>query len=80
MKYVPHWVVDALMSKKFKCHHCQKVFTHKNVRGLGIRQSIDGAEMETFFIELYCVVCRKVTFFEMQEMNIIEKARGDVSI
>lgn len=72
MKYVPHWVIDALMSKKFKCHNCQKVFTHKNVRGLGIRESIDKPDRETFFMELSCADCRKVTFFEMQDMNIIE--------
>ncbi len=79
MKYVPHWVIDALMTKKFKCHHCQKVFTHKHVRGLGIRESIDSPERETFFIELSCVECRKVTFFEMQEMNIIELSEDILS-
>lgn len=72
MKYVPHWVIDALMSKKFKCHHCKKVFMHKNVRALGIRESISETNKESFFIELSCIECNKVTFFEMQEMNIIE--------
>lgn len=79
MKYIPHWVIDALMSKKFKCHHCQKVFTHKNVRGLGIRESINEPERETFFIELNCMGCRKITFFEMQEMNIVEFAEEVIS-
>ncbi len=72
MKYVPHWVIDALMSKKFKCHSCKKVFTHKNVRALGIRDSVNESHKETFFIQLDCVSCGKTTFFEMQEMNIIE--------
>lgn len=72
MKYVPHWVIDALMSKKFKCHHCQKVFTHKNVKALGIRESDVDPSKESFYIQLNCVGCRKLTYFEMQEMNIVE--------
>ena len=72
MKYVPHLVIDALLSKKFKCHNCKKVFTYKNVRGLGIRESHSEDNKENFFLELECVDCRKITFFEMQEMNIVE--------
>jgi hypothetical protein len=72
MKYVPHWVIDALLSKKFKCHNCKKVFTYKNVRGLGIRESHSETDKEHFFLELECVECRKITFFEMQEMNIVD--------
>ena len=72
MKYVPHWVIDALLSKKFKCHNCKKVFTYKNVRGLGVRESHSEDNKENFFLELECVGCRKITFFEMQEMNIVE--------
>ena len=72
MKYIPHWVVDALMSKKFKCHNCKKVFVYKNVRGLGVRDSHSEDNKENFFLELECVDCRKITFFEMQEMNIVD--------
>lgn len=79
MKYVPHWVIDALMSKKFKCHHCQKVFTHKNVRALGVRDNVGEPNKESFFIELACPTCQKVTFFEMQDMNIIELSEEIIS-
>jgi len=76
MKYVPFWVIDALMSKKFKCHNCKKVFTHKDVQALGIRNSVDNVNKEFFFMELGCPQCRKATFFEMQEMNILEFAEA----
>lgn len=72
MKYVPHWVIDALLSKKFKCHNCKSIFTYKNIRGLGIRESHSDNNKENFFLELECVGCSKITFFEMQEMNIVE--------
>lgn len=72
MKYVPHWVIDALMSKRFKCHGCKKVFNHKNMRGMGIRESDLDPGKESFYIQLTCSECRKVTFFEMEEMNIIQ--------
>jgi hypothetical protein len=72
MKYVPHWVIDALMSKKFKCHSCKKAFLSKNLTALGIRESFSDPTKESFFIELVCRDCNKTTFFEMQEMNIVE--------
>jgi len=72
MKYVPHWVIDALMSKKFKCHNCKKAFLSKNLTALGIRESFSDPTKESFFIELVCLDCSKTTFFEMQEMNIVE--------
>ena len=72
MKYVPHWVIDALLSKRFKCHGCKKVFNHKNMRGMGIRESDLAPGKESFYIQLVCSDCRKATFFEMEEMNIIQ--------
>ena len=79
MKYIPHWIVDALMSKKFKCHSCNTVFTSKNVTALGIRDSFSEQPTESFFIELICRGCNKNTFFEMREMNIVELSKEVIS-
>lgn len=75
MKHIPHWVIDALMSKKFKCHNCKIAFTSKNLTALGIRDSFGEQDKETFFMELICKQCSKSTFFEMQEMNIVELSK-----
>lgn len=72
MKYVPHWVIDAIMSKRFKCHDCKKSFATNNVKGLGVRESRASIGKEVFFAEFSCTSCGKATFFELQEMNIIE--------
>lgn len=74
MKFVPNWVIDALKTKKFKCHHCNKVLVRKNIKALGIRDSI-GVTKEVFFIELECSNCDKITFFEMQSMNILQLSK-----
>jgi hypothetical protein len=49
------------------------------VRGVGIREDINEPGREVFFAELNCSDCRKITFFEMQEMNVIELSKGVVS-
>jgi transcription elongation factor Elf1 len=72
MKYIPNWIIDALLSKNFKCHECQKIFIVKDLRALGIRESYMDAKKEFFFIELKCKACGKATSFEMQEMDIIQ--------
>ena len=74
MKNIPHWIVDVLMSKKFKCFDCQKVFTPKDLKAIGIRESFNDKEKEALYIENICSKCKKTTFFELQDMSLTEFA------
>jgi hypothetical protein len=73
MKNVPSWVVDALMSKKFMCQGCRKVLDKiETLKAMGIRECFKDPMKESFFIELCCPKCKTITFFELQEMTLVD--------
>jgi phage FluMu protein Com len=73
MRNVPSWVVDALMSKKFTCQGCRKVLDKiETLKAMGIRECFKDPTRESFFIELCCPKCKTITFFELQEMTLVD--------
>ena len=74
MKNIPNWILTALKNNKFNCHNCNKILTRKNLKSLGIKESVGDSLSESLFIELVCVSCNGMTLFEIREMDLLEFA------
>lgn len=74
MKDLPDWIRKVVEEDSLTCGACDKGVTLKELFSVGIKKSVKKPHNEVLAIGLECRHCKEMTFFEFNEMTLLDLA------